>query len=97
MSLHCNRILEGRIATANTTVDCMLDCLKPIDVIADRISNCGNFLVGQFSLENFLRNLLQIFDGYFVNGLFTCAFHRVNGTSLTKMNWRCQRIELMCG
>src|SRR5207247_452159 len=78
------RISGAWVATANTTVDRILDCLKPIDVIADGISNRGNFLAGQFSLENLLRDLLQILDGYFVNDLFICGFHRANWTLLTK-------------
>jgi len=40
MSLRRNRILGGQVATANATLDCILNCLKPIDVIADRIAYC---------------------------------------------------------
>jgi len=36
MSLRRNRILGGQVATANATLDSILNCLKPIDVIADR-------------------------------------------------------------
>jgi hypothetical protein len=53
----------GPGATANTTVDCILDCLEAIDVITDCISNRGDFLARQFSVEDFNGNVLQILDG----------------------------------
>jgi hypothetical protein len=53
----------GPGATTNTTVDCILDCLEPIDVITDCISNRGDFLARQFSVEDFNGNVLQILDG----------------------------------
>src|SRR5262245_1059367 len=37
--------LQDGVTSANAAVDCVLDCLKPIDVIADHVSDDCNFLV----------------------------------------------------
>jgi hypothetical protein len=56
--------MSGRSsAIANTTVDCIFDSLKPIDVTTDCISDRGDFLARQFSVEDFNGNVLQILNG----------------------------------
>ena len=76
MSLCCNRISGRHVGAVNIAVDCILDGLKPIDVIADHVSDRGNLLAGQVSLENIPRHELQILNGQFVNDICRSGFHK---------------------
>src|SRR6266480_123141 len=62
---------------ADVFVNRVLDRLRPIKIVAYRISNQNDFSFGQTTFKNFTRNLLEITNIYRVNNLFaTILFHR---------------------
>src|SRR5713101_4401437 len=58
-------------------VNRVFDRLKPIEIVADGISNQSYFFFGQAAFKNFTGDLLEIINIYRVNNFFaTLLFHR---------------------
>jgi phosphatidylserine/phosphatidylglycerophosphate/cardiolipin synthase-like enzyme len=72
---HCSRTRARVQSQANVLVDRVLDSLKPIDVITDRISDHDYLFVRQLPLQDLLRDDLQVSHGYLVDGFSRFSFH----------------------